>query len=147
MKNKGTALAVCLVLLIASVGYYFYTQSSRNNSGVGGIEKNWWDDPNTLEEKWVEQYKTYTRQTQNDINKTEEIEENRDHYTDMVQLKSTNSKRYRLLKKKIQELQNQLQYTSTAQEAENLRMEITKRQKRLKEIKEDDQFIQLLTGH
>lgn len=121
-------------------------QSSRNNSDVGGIEKNWWDDPNSSEEKWIEQSRGYSQPTPNDVNKTVEVEENRDHYTDMVQYKSTNSKRYGLLKREIQELQGQLQYASSAQDAEILKMEITKRQNKLKEIKEDDQFIQLLTG-
>lgn len=146
VKNKGAALAVCLVLLIASVGYYFYTQSSRNNSDVGGIEKNWWEDPNSSEDKWVEQSRGYSQQTPNDVNKTVEVEENRDHYTEMIQFKSTNSKRYGLLKREIQELQGQLQNSSNPQDVEILKMEIAKRQNRLKEIKEDDQFIQLLTG-
>lgn len=149
MKNKGAALTVCIVLLIASVGYYFYMQSSRNNSDVLGVEKNWWDDPNSLEQKWVEQ-NNYERKAQTSptksIVKEDLLEENRDHYADMVQLKTKHSQRYVRIKRKIQELQAQLQNASSAQEAEDIRNEITKRQVKLREIKEDDQFIQLLTG-
>lgn len=143
MKNKWAALAVCTVLLIASVGYYYYMQS-RSNSDVMGIEKNWWDDPTTQEQKWAEQYKNSLPKTKKDP--LMEAEENRDHYADMVQLKTTNSKRFVLIKRKIQELQGQLQNATSQAEAEDLQREINKRREKLKHIKEDDQFIQLITG-
>ncbi|MDX2104823.1 MAG: hypothetical protein SFY67_00340 [Candidatus Melainabacteria bacterium] len=143
MKNKWAALAVCTVLLIASVAYYYYIQS-RSNSDVVGIEKNWWDDPTTQEQKWAEQYKSSTLKPKKDP--LEQEEENRDHYEDMIQLKATNSKRVVLIKRKLQELQTQLQNASSQAEADDLQREINKRREKLKNIREDDQFIQLITG-
>lgn len=145
MKNKGAALAVCLVILIASVGFYFYSQGSKNNSDVVGIEKNWWDDPGSDEQKWLEQ-NNYELRAQATGNKTVEVEEDSDHYTEMVQLKSKHSQQIQTIRRNIQELQAQLQNASSALAAQNIKREIAKRQEELRHIKEDDQFIQLLTG-
>lgn len=119
-------------------------QNSRN-SDVAGIEKNWWEDPKDQEQKWLDYYQQNDPKVKS--NKAQEpVEESRDHYTEMVQLKAKHNERYMLIKQKMAKLQSQLQNATTAQEAQELRNEIAKRQIKIKQMKEDDQFIQLLTG-
>ncbi|MBP7861640.1 hypothetical protein KA183_08150 [bacterium] len=145
MKNKGAAIAVCSIILIISAAYYFNSQSNRSGTDVMGIDKNWWDDPNEQEKKFEEQY-NFMRKSPSDTNSTQTIPEVSDHFVEMNQLKETHSKRYLKLKEKIAILKSQLQNTASTQEAAELKRQISHCQSKMKEMKEDDQFIQFITG-
>lgn len=64
----------------------------------------------------------------------------------MNQLKQTHSKRYLELQTEMANLKSQLQHASSTQLAAELKRQISIRQSKMKEMKEDDQFIQLITG-
>lgn len=145
MKNKGAAIVVCSIILIISAAYYFNAQSNRNGTEVMGIDKNWWDDPNEQEKKFEEQY-DFIRKKPTETNSTQEVPEVSDHFVEMTQLKESHSKRYLAIKNKIANLKGQLQNTASAQEAAELKRQISKLQRKMKEMKEDDQFIQFITG-
>ncbi len=153
MKNKGAAIAVCSIILIISAAYYFNAQSNRSGTDVMGIDKNWWEDPNEQEKKFEEQYdflkkspvETNAPSNTNSIS-TEELRDKSDHYVELTQLKESHSKRYLALKNEIANLKSQLQNSASPQEASDLKRQISNLQRKMKEMKEDDQFIQFITG-
>lgn len=155
MKNKGAAIAVCSIILIISAAFYFNAQSNRSGTDVMGIDKNWWDDPNDLEKKFEAQYDfikkspAETNSTSNtDTNSlsTEELRDRSDHYVELTQLKESHSKRYLEIKNEIANVKSQLQNTASTQEAAELKRQISNLQRKMKEMNEDDQFIQFITG-
>jgi hypothetical protein len=153
VKNKGAAIAVCSIILIISVAYYFNAQSNRSGTDIMAIDKNWWDDPNEQEKKFEEQYnfikkspaETNSTSDSNSLS-TEELRIKSDHYQEMNQLKQTHSKRYLELQTEMANLKSQLQHASSTQLAAELKRQISIRQSKMKEMKEDDQFIQFITG-
>ena len=146
MKNKGAAIAVCSVILIISAAYFFNSQSNRSATDVTGIDSNGWDDLNKQQKKFEEQY-SFIKKNSSQSNSTQVEPEISDHYVEMTQLKETHSKRYLELTNEIAKLKSQLQNSTKTQEAAEIKRQISIRQSKIKEMKEDDQFIQFITGH
>lgn len=143
--SKGWII-ICLVLALGAAGYYFWAQQNAKDSEITGIQKDWWDDPNSAEAKWASQFDSkppLPEEKKKEIPWEEQIS---DHYEDMRNLQKSQIERAPKMVRKIGRLKEQLKTVKDPFERRDIEIKIEKRVRRLQEMKEDDEFMRLLMG-